>query len=194
MINIPKNEVKVKCRKCGRDAVASEFKMDIDAKMMVCPNCIREKSSPKNARVLPNTPIQMAMQMDKDKTPSSLGSSLSFSRSSSGLSSGASPHISSSSSSFQRSSSASNHAENENIEPLPQDTKPKPAGWDKDDELLEKLYSQKKKKVESFKPIPGSGTKLKYACQQCSYSFSYDAERKTPRSCPYCQRPVPDIF
>ncbi len=179
MINLPKNEIKVKCRKCGRDAVASEFKMDIDAKMMVCQNCIREKGSPKNARVVPNTPTQIGM----DKTRSSLGSSSLFSGSSS------------SSSSFQRSSPvAGNQSENEDVEPQLQNTTPRPAGWDKDDELLEKLYAQKKKKVESFKPISGSGTKLKYACQQCSYSFSYDTEKKTPRSCPYCQRAVPDIF
>ncbi|MBI3032654.1 hypothetical protein HYY69_04210 [Candidatus Woesearchaeota archaeon] len=164
MMNLPKNEVKVKCRKCSRDAIASEFRMDIDAKMMVCPNCIREKGSPKNARIMPNTSTQQAMNQARI--------SLGLNRSS--------PQAP------QQASVPDGEGEESRT--------PRPAGWDKDDDILEKLYSQKKKKVESFKPMPGSGTKLKYVCQQCTYTFSYDSEKKTPRSCPYCQRSVPDIF
>lgn len=184
-MNLPKNEVKVKCRKCNRDAIASEYRMDIDAKMMVCPNCIREKGSPKNARIIPNTSTQQAM--NQARTSTSIGSNISSS----------SGNLTSNSS-FQRASPQAKSSPQQTSQEPDQENEesrtPRPAGWDKDDDLLEKLYSQKKKKVESFKPMPGSGTKLKYVCQQCTYSFSYDSEKKTPRSCPYCQRSVPDIF
>lgn len=45
---MPQQGVRAKCRHCGNDAPASEFKMHYDYKMMVCPNCFRgEKEKPK---------------------------------------------------------------------------------------------------------------------------------------------------
>lgn len=41
------DDVKVKCRQCGGEARASEFVLDPDFKMMVCPNCVRQKGVPK---------------------------------------------------------------------------------------------------------------------------------------------------
>ncbi len=35
--------VSVKCRQCGRQARAEEFVLDVDYRMMVCPQCIKEK-------------------------------------------------------------------------------------------------------------------------------------------------------
>ena len=51
----------------------------------------------------------------------------------------------------------------------------KPAGWDKEDELLEKLY--KKKKV-----VPELKEGMKIKCKKCNYVFVYSGRRM----CPYC--------
>ena len=37
------DDFRVKCKKCGRPAKPNEFVIDPDFRMMVCPNCIREK-------------------------------------------------------------------------------------------------------------------------------------------------------
>ena len=39
--------IKARCRKCGNDAPATDFRMHYDYKMMVCPNCF------KGAKVVP---------------------------------------------------------------------------------------------------------------------------------------------
>ena len=36
-------EIKVKCKRCGRQAKTEDFILDPDFKMMVCPLCIKEK-------------------------------------------------------------------------------------------------------------------------------------------------------
>ncbi len=39
--------VKAKCRRCNNEALASEFRMHYDYKMMVCPNCFKgDKNKP----------------------------------------------------------------------------------------------------------------------------------------------------
>ena len=60
----------------------------------------------------------------------------------------------------------------------------KPAGWDSDDEYIAKKYSMKKADELQIQRI--NSTKIKYTCQKCKYTFVYDGERKTPKSCPYC--------
>jgi hypothetical protein len=35
--------IKIKCRKCGRQAPANEFVLDSEYRMVVCPNCIKER-------------------------------------------------------------------------------------------------------------------------------------------------------
>ncbi len=37
--------VKAKCRNCGRDADANEFVLDSAFRMVVCPNCVKERKS-----------------------------------------------------------------------------------------------------------------------------------------------------
>ncbi len=37
--------VKVKCRNCGRDADSNEFVLDPSFRMVVCPNCVRERKA-----------------------------------------------------------------------------------------------------------------------------------------------------
>ncbi|MEK6809397.1 MAG: hypothetical protein AABY40_01865 [Nanoarchaeota archaeon] len=69
----------------------------------------------------------------------------------------------------------------------------KPAGWDKEDELLERMARIKendlKPKVEK---IPGT-TLLKFSCQKCNYPFKYDPYRKMPKACPYCNVDIPNL-
>lgn len=37
--------VKVRCRNCGRDADSSEFVLDSAFRIVVCPNCVRERKT-----------------------------------------------------------------------------------------------------------------------------------------------------
>lgn len=74
-----------------------------------------------------------------------------------------------------------------NAEPL------KPAGWDKDDEYLEKAARVKKEQdVSQFTKVAGSDL-LMCRCSKCKYSFKYDALRKVPRTCPYCDADIPRV-
>lgn len=69
----------------------------------------------------------------------------------------------------------------------------KPAGWDAEDDYLEK--TQRQRKESSFSPftkIPGSDL-LKCACQSCKYVFKYDPSRHQPSSCPYCNGMIPKM-
>ncbi len=70
----------------------------------------------------------------------------------------------------------------------------KPAGWDKEDEYLEKMIrlkqqSQPQPKIEK---IPGTNL-VKLACFKCAYKFKYDPFRKMPQVCPYCNIDVPNL-
>jgi DNA-directed RNA polymerase subunit RPC12/RpoP len=42
--------IQAKCKKCGRQANAEAFVLDYDFKMMVCPQCIKEKRLKKEVR------------------------------------------------------------------------------------------------------------------------------------------------
>lgn len=62
----------------------------------------------------------------------------------------------------------------------------KPAGWDAEDEYLERLARQKqmeKGNISIQKLGPG---KIKYTCAKCKHAFVYYTERKYPNICPYC--------
>ena len=69
----------------------------------------------------------------------------------------------------------------------------KPVGWDKEDELLERMARIKendlKMKVEK---IPGT-TLVKFNCTKCTYSFKYDPYRRMPKACPYCDGDIPNL-
>jgi len=54
---------------------------------------------------------------------------------------------------------------------------PKPAGWDHEDEEIERLHKEKKARE---KPHLDIGMKLK--CKKCDYEFIF----KGQRMCPYC--------
>ncbi len=67
----------------------------------------------------------------------------------------------------------------------------RPPGWDKEDEYLEKAARMKKESAQpQFARIPGTDF-VRHACMSCKYQFKYDPQAKVPRSCPYCNYPVP---
>jgi Zn finger protein HypA/HybF involved in hydrogenase expression len=117
--------IKVKCRKCGKDAPADQFRLHYTYKMMVCPDCFSGKSNQKpKEEVKPAGP-------------------------------------------------------------------PKPAGWDSEDDYLNKLCKIKKETpTTTFKKIPGSD-QVTCTCIHCRFSFKYDPFRKYPSKCPYCDNDIP---
>lgn len=69
----------------------------------------------------------------------------------------------------------------------------KPAGWDAEDEYLEKTTRQKKEQLEPYvSKIPGT-SQVQYKCTHCKYPFKYNPDTRTPRTCPYCNYDVPKI-
>ena len=69
----------------------------------------------------------------------------------------------------------------------------KPAGWDKDDEYLEKAYRMRRDEERAnFEKVSGSD-QVKCTCTSCKYVFKYDPFRKTPKVCPYCDVAVPRL-
>jgi len=70
---------------------------------------------------------------------------------------------------------------------------PKPAGWDKEDEMLEKSFAAKQK--EKGTPVVKlDETHVKYKCKACGYEFKYNTEKKSPGNCPYCSAAVGKMF
>lgn len=68
---------------------------------------------------------------------------------------------------------------------------PRPAGWDKEDEYLERMSRIKRQQSQSvFNKIEGTDT-VKCTCPACKYSFRFNTEKGTPRVCPYCDSEVP---
>lgn len=69
----------------------------------------------------------------------------------------------------------------------------KPPGWDADDEYLEKASRARQEQVvSSVTRIPGS-SQVQYKCAHCKYSFKYNPDTKTPKTCPYCDKDVMGI-
>ena len=70
---------------------------------------------------------------------------------------------------------------------------PKPAGWDAEDEYLEKMTKLKKEEQKvMFKKIPGTDYVL-CNCNMCKYQFKYNPFKKMPRTCPYCNADIPKL-
>ncbi len=70
-------ETRVKCRRCGRDAPASEFTVDYVYKMAVCGNCVRERkaSSSSVSHPVKNSPLSKSIMSEpaqKTTLPSSV--------------------------------------------------------------------------------------------------------------------------
>lgn len=170
--------VKVKCRRCGREAGSNEFVLDPVYKMMVCPACTKERknkeaSLPKAQHdpLVRNTPLKPKPVVDDMEsaprerlrnTPLTAGPSLS---------------TASAASSIARSKQPSSHG---GITPVQQ----KPAGWDAEDDRLEKAY---KAKQESQLSTTADGKKS-YSCPKCHYRFvQTSANARVYTRCPFCQ-------
>ncbi len=67
----------------------------------------------------------------------------------------------------------------------------KPAGWDMEDEYLEKAHRAKTKSEDVVEVNRLEGNRVKYTCPKCNYGFSYDMVRNSPSRCPYC---CSDVF
>ncbi|MBI4151411.1 hypothetical protein HY496_00430 [Candidatus Woesearchaeota archaeon] len=69
----------------------------------------------------------------------------------------------------------------------------RPPGWDEVDEYLTKTSQQRREEQQmQFSKIPGTD-QVKCLCFHCKYSFKYDALRKLPVNCPYCNTEVPRL-
>lgn len=64
----------------------------------------------------------------------------------------------------------------------------RPAGWDAEDEYLEKVHTERAKNTVKVERI--SEDKVKYRCAHCKYEFLINIQTKIPRICPYCNTPV----
>ncbi|HIJ11796.1 TPA: hypothetical protein HA278_07085 [Candidatus Woesearchaeota archaeon] len=81
----------------------------------------------------------------------------------------------------------------ENKVKTPKPEPPKPAGWDKEDEYLEKISRQKKEQQKAqFVKIPGTDF-VKCTCMKCKYQFKYNPFTKRPTCCPYCGEGIPRL-
>lgn len=69
--------------------------------------------------------------------------------------------------------------------------KDKPAGWDHEDDYLERAYKQKqdnKVRVEWIDKV-----KARYTCQKCGFKFTINAQKIIPAHCPYCGADVKEF-
>ena len=70
--------------------------------------------------------------------------------------------------------------------------KPKPAGWDQEDEYLERAY--KAKQTGSVGVTKIDNERVKYTCPKCKFSFAYNTVTKRPPRCPFCDLAVKKIM
>ena len=124
--------VKAKCKNCGNEAIADQFKLHNALRMMVCPSCYSGKGL-------------KAKEVTENR-----------------------------------------------VESKPQGP-PKPAGWDKEDDYLERMVAIKKAKNQSyFSRIAGTDL-VKCLCSSCKYNFRYNPIKKMPPACPYCNADIPRL-
>ncbi len=69
----------------------------------------------------------------------------------------------------------------------------KPAGWDKEDEYLEKAAKSKMKQKQTAAVEKIDAEYVKYTCPHCKYSFKYSVIRQKPGVCPYCSEGIVKI-
>jgi rubrerythrin len=66
--------------------------------------------------------------------------------------------------------------------------KPKPAGWDREDDYLAKSYASKMRETATAKRIDDEWAM--YTCKSCNYQFKYNLIKESPGRCPYCSADV----
>jgi DNA-directed RNA polymerase subunit RPC12/RpoP len=120
-------DVKVKCRRCGKEVRPEEMVLDYVYRMMVCPSCVKERKT--------------GEQVKKELKQQGIIKE-----------------------------------------------KPKPAGWDAEDDYLERVQQEREKSTIKVQKVDSDH--VKYQCVKCKYSFLYNVTRKTPAVCPYCSTPI----
>ncbi len=69
----------------------------------------------------------------------------------------------------------------------------KPAGWDDEDDVIEKAYAEKQaKQAKHGEVVEIGGGKVKRSCYKCKYQFVYNPATNTPNRCPYCNASIFD--
>ena len=69
---------------------------------------------------------------------------------------------------------------------------PKPAGWDAEDDYLEKRSKMKKEEMRGvFTRLEGNV--VKYTCANCKYPIKFDPAKNPFRACPYCNENIPAV-
>ncbi|MFH1505592.1 MAG: hypothetical protein ABIE94_01230 [archaeon] len=121
-------EIRVPCKRCGKLASANNYVLDPDYKLMVCPQCVKEKKEKERVRT------ELAKQKEEKGK---------------------------------------------------EKIKDKPAGWDIEDEYLEKLYKKRDEIKVDIKKIDAD--KVRYTCPKCKYVFVYNKATNFPSLCPYCK-------
>jgi len=120
-------DIKVKCKRCSKEVRPEELTLDYTYKMMVCPNCVKERRNHE--------------QVHKE-------------------------------------------LKDQNIVKEPS----KPAGWDSEDDYLERAHQEKLRNTVKVEKV--SEDKVKYKCVHCKYEFLINIHTKVPKACPYCDTPV----
>lgn len=70
-----------------------------------------------------------------------------------------------------------------------EEEKPKmPAGWDLEDEELERSYKEKIK--SRVKVTRLEGDRVRYPCPKCSHLFTFNLKTRMPSSCPLCNEKI----
>ncbi|MFH0978823.1 MAG: hypothetical protein V1837_05980 [Candidatus Woesearchaeota archaeon] len=81
------------------------------------------------------------------------------------------------------------HAEVKAQSQAAKDTKKdSPAGWDREDEYLQRIHKQKMDDLVRVQWIDKNT--VKYICQKCAYQFKINVEKNMPSNCPYCSTAV----
>src|SRR3989344_4175431 len=127
----------VVCKGCGQKAYSSEFSMDYEKRLMVCPRCVGAR--------------KVRTEAERLRT---------------------------------KNKEADSKKQVEEAAEL----RMKPAGWDAEDALLERLSKNKEKVRPQLAPIAGSQM-YNCTCRKCKYKFKYDPGIDKPKSCPYCATP-----
>ena len=70
-----------------------------------------------------------------------------------------------------------------------EEMKTRPAGWDAEDEYLERLSRKKEQERVDFETIDKE--RVKCACPKCRYRFVYNTISRSPATCPYCGTKLP---
>ncbi len=62
-------EILVVCRKCGGKSPSSVMKLDVDEKLMICPNCVKTKQLPRKLSESPQEVAQATISFSRPSKP-----------------------------------------------------------------------------------------------------------------------------